>query len=81
MEQQGERYTTRQKLAATAIGIFAALVIAIVAASIAIEYGVQSNFAVGMAAQSTIPLIFVFWKWPSLVLRPIELVRKLFRGN
>ena len=81
MEQQGQHCTTAQKIVATAIGVSAALVVAIIAASIAIDYGVRSDFVTGVAAQSMIPFIFVFWKWPGLVLKPIELLKHVIRGK
>lgn len=81
MQEDDPHYTKGQKLAATTVGVVAALAVAVFAASVAIEFGVRSDFATGIAVQSTLPLMFVFWKWPGLVLKPIAYLREACGGS
>lgn len=72
-------YSTGQKLLAVAVGVAAVLCVAIAAASIAIDSGVSQRYVMAMASQSSVPFVFVFWRWPGLVFRPLSALLNLLR--
>ena len=74
------KYSAGKRFLAAAVGTFIVLLAVTVVISVALGDRSLSDRTIGFIQSCLLPIPFVFWKWPELVIGPLEQIGALLRA-